>query len=169
MPFVIGDEAHPRVLNWETTAESDYVVAEHDGYKRLPQPVTHRRSIRFEKAARYWLIEDSFSGEGIHDFAFRFHCAPGIDIQVRPDGNVQLCDKINGACLLIALLAENGRPVLEPGFVSTDYGQKEPSIIVCWVERGSVSLRKRWALVPLSGSEDESRVTGLIASLRADV
>jgi hypothetical protein len=115
------------------------------------------------------LIEDSFSGEGIHDFAFRFHCAPGIDVQVSPDGNVQLCDKINGACLLIALLTESALPVLEPGFVSTDYGAKERSTIVCWLDREDVSLRRRWALIPSSGSEDESRVTRLIASLRADI
>src|SRR5262249_47362661 len=53
-PFVIGDEAHPRVVDWETNAEFDYIVAEHDGYRRLPEPVTHRRSVRFEKADRYW-------------------------------------------------------------------------------------------------------------------
>jgi Heparinase II/III-like protein/Heparinase II/III N-terminus len=167
MPFAIGDEAHPRVLKWETNDEFDEVVAEHNGYRRLDKPVTHRRSIRFDKSARYWLIEDSFSGAGAHDFAFRFHCAPRIDVQVSPDGNLQLCDKINGACLLIVPLTESGRPVLESGFVSTDYGRKESSIIVCWQERGSVSLRKSWALIPSSASDKESRVNTLIALLRA--
>ena len=167
MPFVIGDEAHPRVIRWETNAEFDHVVAQHEGYRRLPEPVTHRRSIRFEKPSRYWLVEDFVSGEGTHDFAFRFHSAPGIDVEVRPDGNVQLCDKINGACLLIAPLTASDPPVLEPGFVSTDYGAKEASSIVCWSERGTVSLRRRWALIPSSNSEDESRVINLIASLRS--
>ena len=32
VPFVIGDEAHPRVLKWVTTPEFDMAVAEHDGY-----------------------------------------------------------------------------------------------------------------------------------------
>ena len=167
MPFVVGDEAHPRVIEWETNAEFDHMIAEHDGYRRLPGPVTHRRSIRFDKSARYWLIEDSFSGEDAHDFAFRFHCAPGIDVEVTADGNVQLCDKIGGARLLIAPLTEGAPPVLEPSFVSTDYGAKEASTIVCWFHRGGVSARKRWALIPSSGSEDESRVTRLIVSLRA--
>ena len=166
MPFVIGDEAHPRVLEWETNADFDYVAAEHDGYRRLAEPVTHRRSIRFAKADRYWLIEDSFSGAGTHEFVFRFHCAPGMDVQVTGDGNVQLCDKITGARLLIAPLTESSPPVLEPGFVSTDYGAKEPSIIVCWRERGNISIRRSWALIPSSGSEDEGRVASLIASLK---
>jgi uncharacterized heparinase superfamily protein len=168
MPFVIGDEAHPRVLTWETNSEFDQVVAEHDGYRRLDQPVTHRRSIRFEKPARYWLIEDSFAGAGTHDFAFRFHCAPNIDVQVTADGNVQLCDKISGARLLIAPLTEGASPVLEPGFVSTDYGKKKASTIVCWLHRGNVSLRERWALIPSSASEDDNRAMGLIAALQAE-
>jgi uncharacterized heparinase superfamily protein len=166
-PFIVGDEAHPRVIEWETNAEFDYIVAEHDGYRRLTEPLTHRRSLRFEKAARYWLIEDSFTGAGTHEFAFRFHCAPGIDVQVSPDGNVQLCDKINGTCLLIAALTESAPPLLEPGFASANYGAKEASTIVCWLQRGSAPLR-RWALIPSSGSEDESRVTRLVASLRAE-
>src|SRR6185369_6707619 len=36
-PFVIGNEANPRVLEWQTGADFDKVVAEHYGY-----PVTHR-------------------------------------------------------------------------------------------------------------------------------
>ena len=168
MPFIIGDEAHPRVVKWETNPEFDYIVAEHVGYRRLAEPVTHRRSIRFEKSPRYWLIEDSFFGEGTHDFAFRFHCAPGIDVQVTADGNVHLCDKIGGARLLIAPLTESALPELEPGFVSTDYGAKEPSTIVCWLHRGDVALRRKWALIPTSGSEDDSRATNLIVALRAE-
>jgi uncharacterized heparinase superfamily protein len=168
MPFVIADEAHPRVVSWETNNEFDCVVAEHNGYRRLSEPVTHRRSIRFAKPPRYWLIEDSLSGEGTHDFAFRFHCAPRIHVQVSPDGNVELCDKITGACLLIAPLTESAPPVLEPGFVSTDYGAKEASTIVCWLYRGSVPVQKRWALIPSSRSGDDIRTARVIASLRAE-
>jgi uncharacterized heparinase superfamily protein len=165
-PFVIGDEAHPRVVAWKTNPEFDHVVAEHNGYRRLNKPVTHRRSIRFEKPARCWLIEDSFSGEGTHDFAFRFHCAPRIGVQISPDGNVELCDKITGACLLIAPLTGSAPPVLEPGFISTNYGAKEASTIVCWLQPGTVSLRKRWALIPSLASEDGGRVNRLLESLR---
>jgi heparinase II/III-like protein len=168
MPFVIGDEAHPRVLDWQTHADFDYVVAEQNGYRRLHEPVTHRRAVRFEKASRYWLIEDSFSGEGAQEFAFRFHCAPFIDVRVTADGNVELCDKISGARLLIAALTRTSPPVLQEGFVSTNYGAKEPSTIVCWLERGTVPLRKCWALIPLPANEDDSRATKLLASLRAE-
>src|SRR5258707_4998557 len=47
VPFVIGDEAHPRCVLWETGVEVDRVIAEHNGYRRLPQPVYHRLSVSF--------------------------------------------------------------------------------------------------------------------------
>jgi uncharacterized heparinase superfamily protein len=166
-PFVMGDEAHPRVLKWETNGEFDYVVAEHDGYRRLDRPVTHQRSVRFVKQARYWLIEDSLGGDGQHDFAFRFHCAPGLDAGVTPDGIVRLCDKITGARLFIAAVNEGGIPILEAGFVSTDYGAKQSSTIARWSERASVPLLRRWAIVPLRAHEDDAYPVELVAKLRA--
>jgi hypothetical protein len=57
---------------------------------------------------------------------------------------------------------------MEPGFASADYGAKEASTILCWWQRESAPTRKRWALIPSSGSEDESRVDRLVDSLRAE-
>ncbi|HEX3086006.1 MAG TPA: alginate lyase family protein, partial [Pyrinomonadaceae bacterium] len=39
IPFIIGNEAQPRVLAWESNAETDFIVAEHYGYQRLNPPV----------------------------------------------------------------------------------------------------------------------------------
>src|SRR2546423_1950869 len=102
MPFIIGNEARPRVLSWETNAETDTIVAEHYGYARLSHPVTHRRTVRFDKGRRFWIIEDELVGEGTHEFSFRFHVAPGVDAKVRPDGTVELYDKISSARLLVS-------------------------------------------------------------------
>src|SRR6185436_8492463 len=108
MPFVIGNEARPRVLTWESNAERDLIVAEHYGYQRLALPVLHRRSVQFDTERRFWLIEDALTGEGTHDFSFRFHFAAGLETEVRPDGIVTACDKINGASLLVVQLAGRG-------------------------------------------------------------
>ncbi|HEX3142860.1 MAG TPA: heparinase II/III family protein, partial [Pyrinomonadaceae bacterium] len=102
MPFISGNEARPRVVTWESNAERDLIVAEHYGYQRLTPPVLHRRSVTFDKRRRFWLIEDELTGEGAHEFSFRFHFAPGLETEVRPDGIVLACDKIQGASLLIA-------------------------------------------------------------------
>src|SRR6185436_9454251 len=82
VPFVIGNEARPRVIEWTSTATQDRIVAEHAGYLRLASPVTHRRTIVFDKVEKYWLIEDEFLGEGDHECEIRFHFAPGLEIRI---------------------------------------------------------------------------------------
>ena len=161
MPFIIGNEAGPRVLSWETNAEADTIVAEHYGYARLSHPVTHRRTVRFDKLRRFWMIEDELTGEGTHEFSFRFHVAPGVDAKVRPDGTVELYDKISSARLLVSgQPREDGQPgsiepILESQFSSHDYGQKEPSVSVCWALRAAAPLEMKFALIPIKSEEDE--------------
>jgi len=167
IPFIIGNEARPRVPSWETNAEADTIVAEHYGYRRLSQPVTHRRLVRFDKRRRFWSIEDELTGEGTHEFSFRFHVAPGVDATVRPEGTVELYDKINRARLLIVCkkpdrqggqLVENAieiEPMLEPQFSSHDYGQKEESVSVCWTMTVSTPIAMEFRLIPISSKDDE--------------
>ena len=164
-PFVIGNEARPRVISWEPGAAADLVVAEHHGYQRLAQPVTHRRSVRFNKRSRFWLIEDELTGEGTHECAFRFHLAPGLETRIRPDGIVEVCDKMSGARLLIAYqkpdhqrgqtIANDVETSLEPRFSSNDYGAKEPSISACWRVRAALPYSAHFAIIPVCAKENE--------------
>jgi hypothetical protein len=163
-PFVIGDEAHPRLLNWKIEPDADIAIAEHRGYTRLPEPVTHRRTIEFHKPQRCWMIQDELTGAGTHSFSFRFHVAPGLETKVRPDGIIEIGDKMNGARLLIAASGVNAEPVLESRFSSRDYGAKESSVSVCWTVRSAVPLTVRFALVPVYGNEDESERLALSRS-----
>ncbi|HKU73275.1 MAG TPA: alginate lyase family protein [Pyrinomonadaceae bacterium] len=109
MPFVIGNEARPRVLEWKTDADSDKVIAEHYGY-----PVVHRRTVIFNKRERFWLIDDEFFGDGEHVYEARFHLAPGA------------------AGLMVSLLNHDVEPVLESQPVSRDYGQMSDAVSMCW-------------------------------------
>jgi hypothetical protein len=155
-PFVIGDEAHPRVISWSSDPECDIAIAEHRGYTRLPEPVTHRRAIEFHKRERCWIIQDELTGAGTHSFIFRFHFATGLETKVRAEGMIEVCDKINGARLLIAASGVSPEPVLESRFSSRDYGAKERSVSACWTVRDAVPLTARFALVPVRVGEDES-------------
>ena len=155
-PFVIGDEAHPQVISWQSDSEADVVVAEHAGYQRLPQPVIHRRTVQFDKQKRFWRIEDTLSGEGTHDLAFRFHFAPGLEVSVRPDGTIDVCDKMNLARLLIVASGTAADPVLESRFSSQDYGAKEQSVSVCWNTQAAMPFTVQFVLVPVCAGEDPS-------------
>ena len=115
-PFVIGNEAQPRVLEWKTNDDFDKVMAEHYGYS-----VTHRRTVTFDKRERLWLIDDEFFGEGEHLYEARFHFAPGAK------------------GLQISLLNHDVEPVLESQPVSRDYGEMSDAVSACWRISGRVN------------------------------
>ena len=139
VPFVIGNEAKPRVIEWTTTSGFDRIVAEHSGYQRLREPVTHRRTIVFYKDDRYWLIEDQFLGEGEHEVEVRFHFAPGLEVRVEGNRATAIASD-SAASLSITSLNITTEPVLEKQATSVDYGEKKDSITVCWEVSGP--LRK---------------------------
>jgi hypothetical protein len=165
-PFVLGNEAHPRVLEWKTSPNEDFISAEHRGYARLPEPVTAcARAVRFDKRQRFWLVEDSFTGAGEHGFSFRFHLAPGLEVTTR-DEIVEALDAKSGARLFIASLDLKMKPALEQLFASNDYGAKRPSLSACWAVRARPPFKARWAIVPLSTHESESARLDLIRHLQ---
>ncbi|HKG60329.1 MAG TPA: alginate lyase family protein [Pyrinomonadaceae bacterium] len=123
-PFVIGNEAKPRVLEWKTSDDFDKVVAEHYGY-----PVTHRRTVTFDKRARLWVIDDEFFGDGEHVYETRFHFAPLLDVSVN-GAAVEARD--GDSRLTITALNSDVQPVLENKSASIDYGQMSETVSVCW-------------------------------------
>lgn len=73
--FIWSSPFHCRVLRREQTEAGYLVEAEHDGYRRLPEPVRHRRALLYA-APGALVLRDSFAGSGEHDFALHFHLHP---------------------------------------------------------------------------------------------
>src|SRR2546423_67345 len=166
LPFIIGNEAEPKVLRWETTTEHDLIVAEHYGYRRLRKPVTHARAVRFDKRERFWLIKDSFIGEGEHLFHLRFHFGEKIETKVSDKRIILASDNTTNARLFVCALDIENAPTLEQQFTSRDYGARSASTAACWTARADVPRTFRWAIIPACATErDEDRLS-LVAKLR---
>ena len=106
------------------------------------------------KRDRFWIVEDTLTGEGAHDLRFRFHFRAGLEISARAEGIAQAYDKMNGAMLLVAALDLDEPPMLEARFQSRDYGEKTPSVSACWAINARVPSTFRWAIVPVCASDD---------------
>jgi hypothetical protein len=166
LPFVIGNEAQPRVVAWETNDERDHVIAEHYGYSRLDQPITHRRRVDFDKKQRVWIVEDNVIGSGEHVFKFRFHIAPGLESSRGETGTVTIASDQTGARLLIVPLDEEWPIEIEPRWTSRDYGAKIASVSICWTVKTHAPRVMRWALVPVCKDESEQERLDLVQHLR---
>lgn len=155
-PFVIGNEAQPQLVSWSPDAARDVVCVEHYGYRRLSEPVTHRRTVTFNKQERYWLLEDDFLGTGEHKLTTRFHFDPGLNLSVTNDDAVLALDTASGHRLVVCLLGRQQRPTLEQQFTSCDYAQKSPSISACWTFQSTVPAKLRWLIIPICAGEEET-------------
>ena len=131
MPFVIGNEAQPHVLEWQSNENYDKVVAEHYGYRRLRAPVTHRRTVTFDKAECSWLIEDEFFGEGDHEFETWFHFTSELELLIR-GAELEARDRGSGVRLVVASLSLGESPELVNQHVSRNYGELIESVSACW-------------------------------------
>lgn len=154
-PFIIGDDARPRLIDWFAGDASglDRVSAEHYGYKRLPQPVTHRRTVVFHKHERFWVIADAFVGAGEHTLAARFHFDSSLEVTLKNEGVCAL-DRGSGHTLFLHSLDLKEGAQLESNFTSRDYGEKLNSVSACWSSKRSMPVILRWLIVPVCAREN---------------
>lgn len=134
--FNMGRDAAVVVNRWETNDEYDLLDAEHSGYKRLKNPVTHRRHILFNKKEGCWIIRDTLTGDGEHQFDLYFHLAP-LEIELDKKSPLAVTTKTEGANLAIIPLEtkEVSVEILE-GWVSYRYGVKLKAPIVKYSKKG---------------------------------
>lgn len=149
-PFSWKTRPSARLRRWLSTDEVDLVDAEHDGYRRLPHPVVHRRQVVFVKSG-YWLVVDDVSGAGEHRIDLRFQFAP-LAVTLGPDLWTR-ARAPRGAVLAICpftstpVKAEIHEGELAPiaGWVSPDYGRRCPAPVVVY----SAITRLPWRALTL--------------------
>lgn len=79
-------KANARCDKWETNDATDRLVASHDGYLRLADPITHRREISLDKGARRFVIVDTLECRGKHRACWSWHFSEKC--QVKLEDNV---------------------------------------------------------------------------------
>jgi hypothetical protein len=139
--FELEDDASPQVHAWEMAPEFDFLDVEHNGYKRLDQPVVHRRQFYFEKTENYWIVRDLLSGEGKHRLVWSFHFDAGIKLAVSDELTVETHCQDSANLVLQPVSDVPLDLALEEGWISPSYGLKEKA----WVARYSCHVE-----VPMS-------------------
>jgi len=135
-PFLWKTKASSFVHEWRSNDGFARVVGWHDGYCRLNDPVTHRRSIEFDKNNAVVVIRDFIESKASHTAEQFFHLSPECTVE-RLDGNRFRITNGDEAVELLTderVRAEARRADENPigGWASRFYDRKKPTTtIVC--------------------------------------
>ncbi len=158
-PFGWRDRPAARLRHWLSTGTFDFADALHDAYLRLPDPVVHRRRILFVKP-RYWIVVDDLAGAAEHRVELRLPFAPlpvTLDpwpwVRARGRSGRGLLARVFGPSPLAVAIHEGETEPIE-GWVSADYGRREPAPTVVHTAVARLPLRILTLLVPIANAAD---------------
>lgn len=116
----------PKIEQWIQGRSFDLLIASHDGYQRLPQPVTHRRWVLSLRNGIY-LVRDVAEGQGKHRLDISWHL--GQEMQLVEEGVYRVRDASQGFAVLPAhghgWAEEVGKAACSPV-----YGRKAPMTVL---------------------------------------
>ena len=121
--------ARARCLEWMSGADADRWVGEHDGYRRLSDPVTHRREVVLDKSTCRVQVVDRLECDGAHQVEIYWHfsedCEVAMDegILVARNQDVSLRMTLPDGLSVRIASAENDPPL---GWVSRTFDKKVP-------------------------------------------
>ena len=167
-PF--GWRRRPRAVlrQWLTTTEFDFVDAEHHAYAHLAAPVIHRRRVVFVKP-EFWVVIDDITGTGRHTVDLSFQFAP-LAVALTSPGTCRVETErgsvlwvLPAASVPIVNAIRSGETQPMRGWISTRYGQKQPSPALVCSASGAVPLRFITVLYP---TRDRSKVAPAVEAVR---
>lgn len=142
--FLWGARAAARCLEWMPTADGGTVVGEHDGYRRLADPVTHARRLTLSRAARSLIITDTVTMGAAHDLRLHFHLAEHA--RLTRDGDTSFTIRLQGGDVRLLLdprlsvtTAEGAGPD-QGGWVSRRYHHRAPATVIAGSLRSSAPV-----------------------------
>lgn len=153
-PFGWKTLPQPRLRRWRSTEAYDLADAAHDAYRRLRDPVVHRRRVLFLKSLSRVILVDDLQGTAEHRVDLRFQFAPMAVtremwpwITARGHGGGVLRLRVFAGVELKAEVLEGQLDPIQ-GWVSQDYGLREPAPVVIYSGVAPFPLRLVTVLVP---------------------
>lgn len=131
--FELRQFAHPRLEQQRLAGDELELVASHDGYRRLPDPVVHRR--RLTLVHDFLTVVDELDGAGDHVLRSFVHLAPSASVAAR-EGVYDVAVGDAAATIAFDGLTDDDELAVEEGWVSDRYGVRERApLLVLTVRR----------------------------------
>jgi hypothetical protein len=143
-----------RVENWIAAETFDVLVASHTGYRRLQDPVEHRRCVFYLKS-QFWLVVDVAEGKGTHHLELSWHLAPGSVLQENALDRVYFAAEDLSAIALITTENHGWTREITAGWSSPAYGKKEPAPILQFRKQTPIPAEFATLLCPWQADRQE--------------
>ncbi len=115
---------------WVSEPRFDYFAGSHDGYKRLPDPATHTRSILFLKGD-YSIIRDVAETTGEHEYSLNFHFDHAVGTAISDDGKW-----VGGDYHRLYTFGDNGSWEQKESWISKDHGNRMNAPFLRFLSKG---------------------------------
>jgi hypothetical protein len=146
---------------WLAGSIFTFFSGSHTGYRRLPDPVLHRRMIFYLRGhlhGEYWLVRDIAEGVGVHDLEIFWHFGPNVNVGVAQ--SAVTVHSASGDSEKLVLLGANPRKwelAVAEGFVSPVYGEKESSLVASFGARIQLPAEHATLVLPLGVADMPGR------------
>ncbi len=162
-PFAWSTQPVTTVERWQAGRAMDLWIASHDGYRRLADPVIHRRSIVRWKSAG-WLIHDRALHQTAthqHRFDVHWHLGPGAQ-SVAP-GEAGLCFRYPSGAEVKLTVEENSgwEAQVEEGEFSPAYGSVVTAPVVRLSREADAPVEIATVVIASGGSDPDPRLRKL--------
>jgi hypothetical protein len=149
-PFGWHEHPRARLGKWHSDATFDFLEASHDAYLSLPDPVRIRRRVIFVKP-HYWIVVDDLGGRSSHVVDLTFQFAP-LEVTLGPHPWARARTPRGRALWLASFPAGPVRAAIKcgelspiRGWISTDYGQRQPAPMLIY----SSDVMLPWRMITL--------------------
>jgi hypothetical protein len=122
------DLTNPKVIEWNSNAERDILIAEHYGYTRLKTPVIHRRKFEFDKKEETLVIIDQLDGKAEHTMDYFLYFHPQVEVMKISDLTFRLSREKLNLLIEIKTRINKFKIEIEKSHYSESYGRIEKSL-----------------------------------------
>jgi hypothetical protein len=131
--------ANAALRSWIPEERFNFFEGSHDGYERLEDPATHRRSILYLKND-YWIMRDYVDAAGTHDYALNFHFNKETNPVIEDTESGVLCvgeSPANADGWRLFTFGDNGGWQRKESWISNNYGKRINAPLLRYVSRGT--------------------------------
>jgi hypothetical protein len=148
LAFKLAQVAVPEVEAWSPEGTVATLTASHNGYRRLPGNVRHRRTFQLDRRNGELTVIDEVLGAGAHAVESFLHLPVEARVSV---GAGEATAELREQALHISLEGYDEDPAVEDGWIADRYGVRERAPVLTFRRTGELPARLVTRIVPIDG------------------